>query len=54
MFDALALGTRVVVAVAFQEVYHAPDAQARPQRHNKGLQNFDCGIEKRHIIKFLL
>ncbi len=36
------LGTRVVVAVTFQQVDNAPDTETGTQRDNEGLKNGDC------------
>ena len=39
---------RVVLAVNFQKVYHAPDTEACAQGDHKGLQNVNCAVEKFH------
>ena len=39
---------RVVLAVTFQKVHHAPDTEARAQGNHKGLQNVNCAVEKFH------
>ena len=41
----------VVVAVTFQQVDDAPDAQTGTQSNNKGLKNGDSLIEKCHKLK---
>ena len=48
MLHALRLGTRVVVAVAFQQVDRSPDAEAGTQCDNEGLKNGYCAVEKCH------
>lgn len=53
VLHALALGPRVVVAVALQKVDRAPHAEAGAQRHNEGLQNTDRAIEKCHRFVLL-
>jgi len=50
LLHALAFRTRVVIAIAFQEVNGAPDTQASAQGNHEGLENFDCAIEKIHIV----
>ena len=39
---------RVVLAVTFQKVHHAPDTKACAQGNHKGLQNVNCAVEKFH------
>ena len=46
----MSIGTGVVRAVALQQVDNAPDAEARAQRDNEGLQSGDSGCEKCHIV----
>ena len=48
LFHALAFGTRVVVAVTFQQVDDAPHAETGTEGDNEGLENGDCLIEKFH------
>lgn len=48
LFHALAFGARVVRAVALQQVDNAPNAEARAQRDNEGLQSGDSGCEESH------
>ena len=40
----------VIVAVTFHKVNRAPNAQASAKSNHEGLQNFDSGIEKCHIV----
>ena len=40
----------VIVAVTFHEVDRAPNAQASAQSNYQGLQDFNRGIEKCHIV----
>jgi len=49
----MSIGTRVVVAVAFQQVDSSPDAETGTQCDDEGLKNGYCAIEKCHNI-FLL
>ena len=49
MFDTLALGCRVVLAVTFQKVDAAPHAQAAAQGDDQSLQNVDSVSKKAHI-----
>lgn len=46
----MSIGGRVVGAVALQQVDNAPNAEARAQRDNEGLQGGDSGCEKCHIV----
>ena len=46
----MSIGTGVVGAVALQQVDNAPNAEARAQRDNEGLQGGDSGCEKCHIV----
>ena len=43
----------IVVAVALQEVNHAPDTQARAKRDYQSLQNTYCRSKKCHIFSLL-
>ena len=38
----------VIVAIAFQKVDRTPDAETGTERHNEGLKNTNCRIEKCH------
>ena len=44
----MSIGTRVVVAVTFQQVDDAPHAETGTEGDNEGLENGDCLIEKFH------
>ena len=46
----MSIGAGVILAVAFEKIYRAPNAEASAQRDNKGLQNFNCTIEKLHLF----
>ena len=46
----MSIGAGVVRAVALQQVDNAPNAEARAQRDNEGLQGGDSGCEKCHIV----
>ena len=46
----MSIGTGVVRAVALQQIDNAPNAEARAQRDNKGLQSGDSGCEECHIV----
>ena len=50
LLHALALCAGVIVAVTFHQVDRAPNAQASAQSNHQGLQYFDSGIEKCHIV----
>lgn len=50
LLHALALCTRVVVAVTFQQVDDAPDTETGTERDNEGLKNGDCLFKKCHIV----
>lgn len=45
----MSIGTRVVVAVAFQQVDGSPDAEAGTEGDDEGLENADSRVEKFHI-----
>ena len=49
LFDALALGRRVILTVTFQKVDAAPHAQAAAQGDDQSLQNVDSVSKKAHI-----
>ena len=49
LLHALALGTGVIVAVAFQQIDAASRADAAAQSNHQRTQNIDCRIEKCHI-----
>ena len=46
----MSIGTRVVVAVTFQQVDDTPDAETSAQSDNEGLKNGDSLIEKCHKL----
>ena len=46
----MSIGTRVVVAVTFQQVDNAPDTETGTERDNEGLKNGDCLFKKCHIV----
>ena len=48
LFHALAFCTRVVVAVAFEQVDGTPDAEAGTERDDEGLENLNSRVEKCH------
>jgi len=48
LLHALALSTRIVVAVTLQEIDDTPDAETSAERDNEGLKNGDSLIEKCH------
>jgi len=50
LLHALRLGTGVIVAVAFEQVDGTPDAQARTESDDEGLENFYRAVEKFHEL----
>lgn len=44
----MSICTGVIVAVAFQQVDDAPDAESGTQCHDESLQCIDCAVEKCH------
>ena len=50
LLHALALCTRVVVAVTFEQIDNAPDTETGTERDNEGLKNGDCLFKKCHIV----
>lgn len=49
----MSIGTRVIVAVALQQVDGSPDAETGTECDDESLQYFDCTVEKFHN-RFLL
>ena len=49
LLHALALRTRVVIAVTFHEVHDTPDCETCAQGDNESLKNTYCAVEKCHI-----
>ena len=45
----MSICTRIIVAVAFEQVNHAPNAESGSERDNEGLQYSNRLIEKFHI-----
>ena len=50
LLHALALCTRVVVAVTFEQIDNAPDTETGTERDNEGLKNGDCLFKECHIV----
>lgn len=48
MLHALAFGTWVVVAVAFEKVDRSPDCETGSKGDNEGLKYIDCTVEEIH------
>ena len=46
----MSIGSGVILAVAFEKIDRAPNAEASAQCDNKGLQNVYCTIEKLHLF----
>ena len=44
----MSIRTRVIVAVAFEQVDYTPNAETGTESDNEGLENGDCLIEKFH------
>ena len=44
----MSIRARIVVAVSFQEVDHAPDPETGPDGGHEGLEDADRGSEKAH------
>ena len=53
LLNALAIGSRVLIALASHQVNLSPDAKTGTQCHNKGLKYIDCAVKKCHMV-FLL
>ena len=53
LLHALGLGTGVIVAVAFEQVYDTPNAETGTERDNEGLENTNCRRKKCHIQMLL-
>ena len=49
----MSIGTRVVIAVALQEIDRTPDTETGTEGHNESLKNSYCGIKKCHIVSSL-
>jgi len=55
LFDALALGTRVIVAITFEQVDNPPDGETRhSQCNDQDFENVDCFVEKFHMLTLLV
>lgn len=50
LLHALRFGTRVVVAVTFQQVDDTPDTKTSAQSDNESLKNGNCLFKKCHIV----
>ena len=50
LFHTLAFCTRVVVAVTFQKVNHAPDTKASAQGNHEGLKNIHSRVKEFHNV----
>ena len=48
LFHTLAFCTRIVVAVAFEQVDSAPNTEAGTERNDEGLENLNSRIKKCH------
>ena len=44
----MSIGTRIIVAISFQQVDGTPDAQTSAQGNNEGLKNGNSRVEKFH------
>ena len=47
MLGFLGLRAGIVIAIAFQQVDHTPDAKASADGDHEGLENGNCRIEKK-------
>ena len=50
LFHTLAFCTRVVVAVTFQKVNHAPDTKASAQGNHESLKNIHSRVKEFHNV----
>ena len=50
LFHALGLGTRVIIAIALEEVDRAPDCEAGTQGDDEGLKDIHCAVKEIHNI----
>ena len=50
LLHPLAFRTRVVVAVAFQQVDNTPDTETCTERNNEGLKNINSRVKKFHRL----
>ncbi len=50
LFHSLALSSRIVIAVTFEEVDCAPDRKTCAQSNNEGLENVNSRVEKIHTV----
>ena len=46
----MSIGTRIVVAVSFEQVNDTPNAETGTESDNEGLQYTNCAIEKFHKV----
>ena len=45
----MSICARIIIAIAFQKIDHAPNAKTAAKRRNKRLKNIDRRIKKLHI-----
>ena len=50
LLHALGLRTRVIVAVAFEQVDYTPNAETGTESDNEGLENTNCRFKKCHRL----
>jgi len=50
LLHALGLRTRVIVAVAFEQVDYTPNAETGTESDNEGLENTNCRVKKFHRL----
>ena len=50
LFHALAFGAGIVIAIAFQQIDHAPYTETGTQGNDENLQHIDSFIEKFHKL----
>ena len=48
LLHALALGSGIVISVAFEQIDHAPNTEAGTESNNEGLENVNSRVKKIH------
>ena len=44
----MSISPRIVIAITFQQIDRAPNAEVSAQRHNEGLKNTNSRIKESH------
>ena len=50
----MSIGTGIVIAITFEQIDGAPNAEASAKGDHEGLENTDCRVEKCHKLPHFL